>query len=818
MNYIFYIMKFLSIILTSSKFDLLVRCLKSVINQRKVNFEYKIIVNVNTLNEDYYKLVLDKIPKFFNLKKSNIEIVRTESNGRPGKGHNSCLKLFKEKKEYDYLTMIDGDDLYYPVAFQRFELFLKKYPNLDLLHLMLNDRVHFQNEENYNYKSLSLNYKLISGFVDTQNWWRTHKMDNPFIGRIADNKTPSRILLCSRNIFNTTHPIKYSENARLYDDYLAFCSFYEAQLKNEINTYSCSDTYIYFYNSLNDFSVSYRFKEKDHNEEQNVWNKETEKYINVKKDNWNIGNLPYAIIENPKNYYILDKIKYAEEQVVSYELQKNQERYKDLLKINSDDSESTFDKVEFNLLYLIKSGIDTQENIINITKLYLKKNLLNQAFYQLFKLEQYPTKDNYEYIFNFLYNCKLYDRLERYIEILSRFDDVSENILEKIKIVNDAKILYKNRNLYRSKNVNIALDKNKKTLIYYTGYSGDFNGKNYGEKNVYGSELAAIKLCEKLKNKYNVIVLCETTENILHNGVYYINYNFYNSLITYYEIEYFIVSRFTNVYIDLDLTLPNNVYFILHDARPHNQYHNIFTPFMGFPLYYNFRDNFKKQFFVSKWQKENHLNILKRFDINMNTDNFEIIGNGIDTSINKNNPFNKKDPYKFIYCSNPNRGLLPLCKILIKLHKKYPQITLDIYFNDFNDDKIKKYIRENDFIKFHGKISNTLLWEKLSKSTFWIYPNLYSHETFCIACLEAMNNKNVVITRNFSALPELVNDNNLLIPLELSKEEDIVNYTYDKLNKLMNNRNEITNIQNKLYKRSLVFDWNNVYEKLISFL
>ena len=342
-------MKFLSIVLTSSKFDLLVRCLKSVINQRKVNFNYQIIVNINTLNEDYYKLVCEEIPKLFDM--NNIEIVRTLSNGRPGRGHNSCLQLFKERPDYDYMTMIDGDDLYYPVAFQRFELFLKKYPELDLLHLMLNDRVHFQNEENFNYKSLSLNYKLISGFIDTQNWWKTHKMDNPFEGKIADNNTPSRILLCSRNVFNTTLPIKYSEEARLYDDYLAFCSFYEASLRKEINVYSCSDTYIYFYNSLNDFSVSYKFKEKDHENEQKVWDRETADYVNVKKDNWRIGELPYAIIENPKDFYIIDKLKYAQEEVITYELKKNIDRYNDILSINQELTDESFERAEFNLLY-----------------------------------------------------------------------------------------------------------------------------------------------------------------------------------------------------------------------------------------------------------------------------------------------------------------------------------------------------------------------------------------------------------------------------------------------------------------------------------
>ena len=808
-------MKFLSVILISSKFELLVRCVKSIINQKPVSFEYKIIINVNTLNDKFYQQVIKEIPIIFNMEKYNIEIIRTKSNGRPGKGHNSCLELFKERKEYDYLTMIDGDDLYYPIAFQRFELFLKKYPNMDLLHLMLNDRVHFQNEENYNYKPLSMNYKLISGFIDTQNWWKTHKMDNPFIGRIADNKTPSRILLCSRNIFNTSLPIKYSENARLYDDYLAFCSFYEAQLKNEINTYSCSDTYIYFYNSLNDFSVSYKFKEKDHDEEQKVWDNETKDYVNVKNDNWNIKDLPYAIIENPKDFYIIDKIKYAQEQVIDYELKKNEQRYKDIININDNFNEETYEKAEFNLLYLIKSGIDTQENIINIVKLYLKNKSFNQAFYYLFYLEKYPCLENYEFIFNILYKYKLYDRLSRYQLILSNYENLSNETIENLNNFDKMKIKIKNQYIFKTNNVNLNFDKNKKTIIYYTGFSGSFNGKNYGEKNVYGSELASIKLCEKLSKKFNTIILCETNDNIIHNGVFYINITFYNALISFIKIDYFIVSRFINVFLDYNLTLIDNLYLILHDARPHNQYYNVFTPYLGLPFYNNIQDKFKEQFVVSKWQKENLLKAFKTFDLNINPD-FKIIGNGINTEINKNNNFDNKDPFKFIYCSNPNRGLLPLCKILTKLHKKYPKITLDIYFNDFNDPMIKKYINDNDFIKFHGKISNELLWKKFSESTFWIYPNMYSHETFCIACLEAMNNKNVVITRDFSALPELVQDKNLLIPKNL-KEEQVINFVYKKLDNLMNNRKEISNIQNNLYKKSLKFDWDNVYEKIINF-
>ena len=80
-------MKVLSIILTSSKYKLLLRCIDSVIKQYPVNFDYDIVINVNTKNQEYFKKVSIEIPKIYN----NLIIIQTESNGYPGKGHNSCL-------------------------------------------------------------------------------------------------------------------------------------------------------------------------------------------------------------------------------------------------------------------------------------------------------------------------------------------------------------------------------------------------------------------------------------------------------------------------------------------------------------------------------------------------------------------------------------------------------------------------------------------------------------------------------------------------------------------------------------------------------
>ena len=806
-------MKVLSIILTSSKYKLLLRCINSVINQYPVNFDYDIIINVNTKNEEYFKKVNKEIPKLY--KNSNLIIIRTESNGYPGKGHNSCLNIFKNNKKYDYLLMIDGDDMYYPCAFQRFEQFVNKYPDIDLLHMMLNDRVHFSNKECFNYKNLALNYKLISAFEDNKNWWYTHQMDSPFIGLLSENKTPSRIILCSRKIFETTIPIEYSEDIKLYDDYIAFLSFYEAQLRKELNTYSCADTYIYLYNSLNDESASYKFKDKKY--EQEVWEREKTKYTHVLKDNWNIKNLPYAIINQPKNYTTYDKLVFCSQNVINYELQENITRYDKLNNLDYTKKED-LEKGEFILLYLIKSGLDTEENIKRLIQIYFKLEKQNSGFLYIFRLERMaPTQETYEYIFNLFYQFKLYGRSIKYYNILKRYGDINKDIQEKMDNLEKLKVSKKTFYYFKKAQINFTLDPNKELLVYYTGFSGDYNGFNYGTKEVYGSEIAAIKISENLTNKYNCIVLCETKSNIIHKGVLYIHYNTWEIIRSYYKIDYLIISRFISSILDINLLDIDNVYYILHDARIHNQFYNKYIPLFGIPLFYNYYKKFKKILFVSEWQKNNLKLIFELIKEDLYTENFKVLGNGINTLNNINNDFDNKDKFKFIYCSNPDRGLILLCEIIKRLHNIYKEITLDIYFWNIEDPNIQKYIDDYDYINFHGKVSNEKINEEFAKTSIWIYPNQYSHETFCIACLEAMNNKNAVITRDFSALPELVKDIGILIPQEL-KDEKLIKFCVKKALELLNNNEKLEKIQNDLYYKSLNYDWSIIANNLKNIL
>ena len=759
-------MKFLVLILTSSKIKLLRRCLDSVLKQRPVNFEYDIKIIVNTLNESYYGKVLETIND------EDVEIIRTESNGHPGMGHNSCLTVFNKFEEYSHMSMIDGDDMLYPTALQQYEKILNKEPELDLLHLMLNDRVHFDNKENYNYIPLKFNYKLISSFTANENWWAYQGTNSPLTNKLQDTKTPSRILLVSRGVFKATLPIRYSEKLTLYDDFVTFFSFYEAELKGEIKTFATSDTNIYLYNSLNDNSASYNFKEKDR--EEKLFHEEISIYTKSINHEWQIKELPFIKSSQPDDFTTDDKVHYCNKHVVDFEIADKFERLKNMKEISKDNIEE-LKKIEYLFLFLVKGGFDTVNNTLKLAEINFLKKDINGGIILLMKLcQRSPNSELYKKVFNILFDYKLYDKCNYYYELIKSYDALDENINRKYEVMLKNQKIYGNNKYYKNGRLDLAFDKTKELLCYFTGYTDEFNGANYGDKNVYGSEIAAVKLAEKLTTEYNVVVLCGGNKVFIHKGVFYIGHILYQELVNNYKIHHFVISRFIAGILDMDLTNVSNIYYIMHDARVHDLWNDKKLPLLSMYIFKNFLPRINKIICVSEWQKQNFQEVLKMAEITIPDDKYVIMGNGINTEMFKYKQIEKKNN-RFVYCSDPMRGLGMLCDILVELQKTYEDITLDIYFGSLPGDLREKYVSKYSFINYHGKISNDQMAVEFSKSDFWLYPNMNSHETFCISCLEAQCGGNVVITRDFSALPDIVKDTGILIPKEL-EGEDFIKY------------------------------------------
>ena len=790
-------MRLLVVILTSSNIELLKRAIFSVKNQKETKYlKWDIIINVNTLNDNYYKEVLDT------LKNNNFEIIRTESNGSPGKGHNSCLNLFKQRTKYNYLTILDGDDLFYPIAFQRFEQMIDQKPSLDLVHLMINDKVDYKiTDETFNIP-LKLNFKLYGCFDNCQNFWNTQKTTSPITNHLLDTKTPSRIILVSRNIFNKSIDIYYDEDLKLYDDMIAFFSFYELQLKGEINTFSTSESNIYCYNCLNEESSSYNLKKKE--EENDIFKQKMLNYKSVLSHNWQIGKLPFIKLDNPNNFSLDDKIDFCNKYIIDFEISS---KYYILKNVDINNlTEKNIELLLNTFNFLIKCGLDSSINIHNFIDIAIKKNKLNYVIDGLvIATRKYPMMSYWEKLFLILFELKFYEKCEYYYTLMDVYDILTDDIKSKYEIIKQSRSIKNGFYVYKIQNKNpLNLDSNKKIICYYTGYTSDFNGSNYGTKNVYGSEIAAINLCEQLTKDFNVIIV-GNSKTIKHNNVIYIHQNNFNILTRNYNIDTLIISRYIGFTIDEDLSTVNKIYLLLHDTRTHDSWKDKTLPMLSFPLFKNYIEKVEKVVCVSKWQQDNFKNILKIFNLSIPQYKFHIIGNGINTNKFK---LSHKKKNRFIYCSNPNRGLDILIQILIKLQQKYTDITLDIYFESINQSQ-QSYVNKYDWITFHGKVSNEKIAEELCKSDFWLYPNVNSHETFCISCVEAMCGGNVIITRDFSAPPNIMKDIGFLIPKKLNNQE-LIKYTCNIVSKIIENPKMKKSLQEKARKESLKYDWSNI--------
>ena len=247
--------QFLITILSSSNKQLLKLSYDTIIQQKNNPFNYTIIIVINSLNTDYYNLVLKE---FENI---DVEIIQTKSNGKPGMGHNSCINIFKNRKQFDYLIHIDGDDFLYPYAFYQlykaFNLAKKNNHYPDLLVLQGNDLISWYNQSTAS-SEIYLNncFYLIKQDEYPINKWLFNKNIiniNPFENNAFI--TPIRSFLYSRNIFKLNIDTFFCNKCFILDDYLFYLHFINIFINNHLNIAVINSSHIYLYNNCNISSV-----------------------------------------------------------------------------------------------------------------------------------------------------------------------------------------------------------------------------------------------------------------------------------------------------------------------------------------------------------------------------------------------------------------------------------------------------------------------------------------------------------------------------------------------------------------------------------
>ena len=243
---------YLVCILCSSNIKLVNESFKSVINQENFD-DYDIFIIVNTLNDEFYQDIMYEFNKnkYSKLKK----IIRTESNGSPGKGHNSVLNIFYRDYKYENLIMLDGDDLLYPYALERIDK-VRNIEKSDVIMLYGNTHVKtthtIYNKTNYDSVNHIHNYDLQLKYQvhEHSNIYKIHEDYNNIL------VTPSRLIYTNRQILSTYAKL-YDELMYVYDDFLTFLIMYKERNNPLYNITHLSDPYIYFYNAINVDSVSY---------------------------------------------------------------------------------------------------------------------------------------------------------------------------------------------------------------------------------------------------------------------------------------------------------------------------------------------------------------------------------------------------------------------------------------------------------------------------------------------------------------------------------------------------------------------------------
>lgn len=120
-----------------------------------------------------------------------------------------------------------------------------------------------------------------------------------------------------------------------------------------------------------------------------------------------------------------------------------------------------------------------------------------------------------------------------------------------------------------------------------------------------------------------------------------------------------------------------------------------------------------------------------------------------------------------IYHTTPHRGLNILYSAFEHLSKKYSNLYLDVYssFSVYGwperDEDFKSLFdlcKAHPKINYHGAKSNSEVKEALKKSHIFAYPSIWP-ETSCIAAIEAMSAKNLVVCSDLGALAETVGHN-----------------------------------------------------------
>jgi hypothetical protein len=509
-----------------------------------------------------------------------------------------------------------------------------------------------------------------------------------------------------------------------------------------------------------------------------------------------------------KTYYLLEK---TEKSLEFYR------KLRDLKKVREDflfasyyetacieyDRDADIDKFETSLLLveeLFKNRVEASYKLAVIHKDVGNLEKVNEI---VTRLISYPKpvflgtlleNDIYDYYIPYLYidtNINL-GNLDKAIPVLKKMLTVYPN---------DQPMLNMRYSVCDNLNISsIALSDDKTIVIHTSSFSAMIYCWNpSGDKRISGSEYMAMNLAKEFhKLGYRVFIIGtfeDKKNNINYEGIYdgieYIDYKYFSEFALKYQIDYLIVSRYTENLVYYDNI--KRVYLWMHDTLPvinDNskciQYH---------------KTKFKRIIGITDWQKKNTVRIL-----NVPEDNIVVSRNAIymERFINKDV---EKTRHRFIYSSAPERGLDYLIQLIPKIKEKYDDTTLYLFVNkDYIDSNTLNIIDSLDYVYLKERIPQDQLAVEFLKSDVWFYPTNFS-ESYCITALEAMASKCLIATVDYCGLGNIVKGKGILCEPPI---QDNVDELIDKLFFVL----ERPALKNHFINTAYNWVANQTYEKL----
>jgi len=428
----------------------------------------------------------------------------------------------------------------------------------------------------------------------------------------------------------------------------------------------------------------------------------------------------------------------------------NLERFKDeLLAIQT--KFSTRIEPGYKLAIILKEAgeLDKAEQILE----YLITLPKPQNDFTVFESEIFDYFLPYLYVEVKLQLGKVFEVVQRLKYLLSLYPNNQPLLNMKYAITDDMNIS------------SIKLSTTKKTVVIHTGgQQMIFKAWNpKGDSRISGSEYMAINLGKEfVKRGYKVVIIGSFEEKgVDHQGILdeiqYIDYKYFSEFALKYVIDYLFVSRFASNLLYYDNI--KNVYLWVHDTLPVMEMSKCFQVH---------KTKFKGLIAVSNWQKNNIVKVL-----NLPADRIIVSRNAIypERFENKDSEI-QKVPYRFIYTSDPSRGLSNLIEVLPRIKEKYPETTLYIFaqIENIDAETLKRIRSMSDYVFLSGRLSQKEIAIEFLRSDIYFYPTDFK-ETYCISAVEAMAAKCLVITVSLAALTEVVGGRGVLCDYPINNEK-----------------------------------------------